>query len=169
MNDMSSEQAKKYHSINFAKRVGSDTLYRNTWDSWHLIPSSSPRFVQPSPIYKFIDIPGSDGQMDLTDYLSGRPTYSMRQGSFEFLIQNGYENYETVRTALADFFDGSQFTAFLDDDYDTESEEYKYYYGGRFFFRAWNPSVTASSVIIEYQVRPFRYIETQEGMKEAGL
>lgn len=172
MNNMSSEQAKKYHSINFAKRLSADTtdtIYRNTWDNWHLLPSGRPIFAQPSPIYKFTEIPGSDGQLDLTDYLIGRPTYSMRQGSLEFLIQNGYANYETVKAALAEFFDGNKMTAFLDDDYDPVNNTYTYYYSGRFFFRAWNPSVTASSVTIEYQLQPYKYIETQEGMKEAGL
>ena len=47
-----------YHSITFGEK--------NTWDDWHLIPSSRPVFNPPVFREKFIDIPGVSGLLDLS-------------------------------------------------------------------------------------------------------
>jgi hypothetical protein len=166
---MASELARKYHSITFKKTSNGQTVTKNTWDDWHLIPSSRPMFMQPTPLYKYVDIPGRDGQLDTTDYLIGRPTYSDRKGAFEFFIQNGNRYYESVRASLASYFDGSKILAYLEDDYNTSAGKYNYCYQGRFVFKGWTPGKDYSQVSIEYQVGPYRMTETNAGLKEAGL
>ena len=146
-----------YHSLIF--QADGETKKYNTWDNWHLIPSSRPTFVQPSPVYKFVDIPGADGQKDLTDYLIGRPTYSNRQGSFEFIVANGWGEWFMRRTELAKYFNGRYLKCYFED-------EPKYYYYGRFFFKDWKSDANFSKVTIEYQVKPYRYNKNGE---EAGL
>ena len=146
-----------YHSLIF--QADGETKKYNTWDHWHLIPSSRPTFVQPSPVYKYIDIPGADGQKDLTNYLIGRPTYSNRQGSFEFIVANGWGDWFVRRTELAKYFTGRYMKCYLED-------EPKFYYYGRFFFKDWKSDANFSKVTIEYQVKPYRYNKNGE---EAGL
>ena len=134
-------------------------LTRNTWSDWYLIPSSKPVFVQPTPVYKYVDIPGRDGQLDTTDYLIGRPTYSDRKGSFEFIIASQYRNVSALRQELASFFKGQRMEVTL-------SEERGIKYKGRFFFRGLTPDKSYSKITIEYQVDPYRYNSADE---EAGL
>lgn len=138
-----------YHSLIFQD---GNTIY-NTWDKWHLIPSSRPVIVQPTAAYKYIDIPGRDGQLDTTDYLIGRPTYSNRTGSFEFIVQNGFGPWYERRTELAAFFNGKKMKVFLEDEPD-------YYYVGRFMFKDWKSEKDFSKVTIEYTVEPYRYYKT---------
>ena len=65
----------------------------NTWTDWYLIPSSRLSVAHPTIVTKFIEVPGSDGMLDLTTYLTGRPVYGQRQGSFSFNVDNFYFLY----------------------------------------------------------------------------
>ena len=144
-----------YHSLIF--QDGNTRV--NTWDNWRLIPSSRPTLVQPTPVYKYVDIPGRDGSLDTTDYLIGRPTYSDRKGQFEFYVYNDGTNWVNRRAQIASFLTGKKMKMFLED-------EPNYYYYGRFFFKEWRSDANYSKVVIEYQVAPYRYLSNG---KEAGL
>lgn len=145
-----------YHSIYFID----GNVTKNTWTDWHLIPTARPVLPQPSPAYNFVDIPGKDGSLDLSDYLIGRPTYSDRSGAFEFFVDNDHEDWTAIRAALAAFFNGKRMKMWLEDDP-------LYYYEGRFFFRGWTPDASYSKVTIEYRVSPYRYLVGSD--EEAGL
>ena len=71
-----------YHSITFGDK--------NTWDDWHLIPSTRPLVNPPSRKKNTVDIPGADGSLDLSNVVSGHPVYENRSGSFEFIVENGF-------------------------------------------------------------------------------
>lgn len=144
-----------YHSLIF--QLG-DKRY-NTWDNWHLIPTTRPVLSMPTPAYTYVDIPGADGSMDLTNYLIGRPTYSDRSGSFEFYVANDYGNWASRRATIASILNGQVLKMTLED-------EPKYYYEGRFYLKQWTPDASHSKVTIEYRVRPYRYLSNGE---EAGL
>lgn len=144
-----------YHSLNF--RLGNTQV--NTWDNWHLIPAVRPVVAQPTPVYTFVDIPGADGSLDLSDYLVGRPTYSDRQGSWEFYVENDYGDWAFRRAEIAAFLNGRVMQVYLED-------EPNYYYEGRFWFKQWTPDASHSRVTIEYRLKPYRY---QANGKEAGL
>ena len=78
-----------YHSITFGEK--------NTWDDWHLVPTSRPVFHPPAQKVKTIDVPGGDGVIDLSRALTGYPVYQNRTGSFEFIVPNGFEPWEAGR------------------------------------------------------------------------
>ena len=152
-----------YHSITFT----AGSLRKNTWSDWHLIPVTRPVFAQPNPVYNYVEVPGADGSLDLTDYLVGRPTYSDRQGTFEFYVVNesssgqSYGNYADRKAEIAAFFDGRKMNAYPED-------EGGRYYEGRFFFKGWTPDASHSKVTIEYRVKPYWH-KNLPGGQEAGL
>lgn len=147
-----------YHSLIFQKGNDVNTTV-NTWTNWHLIPSTRPVMAQPTPVYNYVDIPGADGSMDITDYLIGRPTYSDRQGSFDFYVENDYGDWFSRSKEIAEYLNGRVLRMSLEDDPE-------HYYEGRFFFKQWTPDASHSRVTIEYRVKPYRY--TSDG-KEDGL
>lgn len=122
----------------------------NTWDEWHLIPSSRPTIAMPGVSEKYIEIPGRDGSIDLSDWLAGRPIYGDRQGSLEFYHQNGYEDWETVRRAMAHYFHGRTLKMILEDDP-------AYYYEGRFKLNEWKSEASHSKVVIDYHLKPYKW------------
>lgn len=86
-----------YHSITFvdgtvmADKDGKLQISgrkRNTWDDWHMVPTSRPTIPFAEVNTNYVEVPGSNGSLDLSEALTGYPTYKDREGSFEFILMN---------------------------------------------------------------------------------
>lgn len=75
-----------YHSITFYD----GTSAYNTYGSWGLVPETRPSVVPPEPKTKYIDIPSGDGQLDLSDSLTGYPIFNNRESEWSFYVLNDY-------------------------------------------------------------------------------
>lgn len=146
-----------YHSLIFQHSDNGTVTTKNTWDDWHLIPSSRPSITQPTVNYKFVDVPGRDGSLDMSNYLTGAPSYSDRTGNISFYVANeneygaSYGNWATRKSEIATFLDGrKQLKMILEDDPN-------YYYLGRCYMKDWQPGENFSTVTIEYRVAPYKY------------
>lgn len=138
---MSSDLAKKYHSITIGDK--------NTWDDWHLISPSRPLVNPPTVKTVFVDLPGGDGSLDLTEVLAGRPTFQMRSGSWEFLVMNDYFEWQVLYSEIMAYLQGKELRAVLDDDP-------LYYYIGRFYVSAWRSEKNWSRIVINYILDPYK-------------
>lgn len=155
---MSSDLAKWYHSMTFTYTSEWDAETKrhgtvNTWDDWHLIPTSRPVFQQGDVKTVYIDIPGADGQIDITESLSGYPTYENRQGTMEFIVANGYRaSWAGGFSKFANWLHGKSLRCVLDDDPN-------YFYEGRFKLNEWksNNNGTWSNITIDYNLKPYKY------------
>ena len=143
-----SDLANQYHSIIFQTKKNDDEG-KNTWDDWHIVPTSRPKFNMPSVKSNFVEIPGGDGSLDLTTALTGRPMYSNRQGSFEFVVLNDYGYWAERYSDIANYLHGKNFKATLCDDPD-------YYYEGRFYLNEWKSEKNYSKIVIDYNVGPYK-------------
>lgn len=130
-----------YHSITFGDK--------NTWDDWHLIPTSRPLFNPPDVKTQYVDIPGSYGSLDLTEILTGYPLYENREGSNEFYVMNGYWSWSTAYSTIMNYLHGKTMRAVLEDDKD-------FYYEGRFAVNEWKSNENWSTIVIDYSVYPFK-------------
>lgn len=135
-----------YHSITFISADGQEV---NTWDDWHLIPSSRPLFNPPEVKTQYVDIPGGNGQIDLTEALIGYPVYKNRTGSIEFYVQNGYGDWAERYSEIMNFLHGQDFKAFLEDDI-------YFLYKGRFDINQWKSDQYWSLITIDYSVYPYK-------------
>lgn len=137
-----------HHSITFGNK--------NTWTDWHLVPSSRPIISAPSPKVQYVDIPGADGSIDLTESLAGRPVFSDREGNIEFIILNDYniEGYEydpmALYSEIMQYLHGRYLRMVLEDDPN-------YYYEGRFSIESWTPGEHNSTISITYRLSPYKY------------
>jgi len=135
-----------YHSITYGEK--------NTWDDWHLVPSSRPLFAPPPPKEKTLDIPGGDGLVDLSTSLTGYPVFNNREGSTEFYVMNGYQEWYELYSEIMTYLHGHSMRAFLEDNPD-------YFYEGRFKVNEWRSDKDYSRIVIDYNVKPYkRYITT---------
>ena len=128
----------------------------NTWTDWHLIPSSRPAIAHPPFVSKYIEIPGSDNVLDLTDYLSGRANLGQRQGSLGFIVANGFEDWETIRQRIINTIHGKRIKMMLQDDPD-------FYYEGRFTVGNWESGSENSGISLSYQLDPYKIRIVPEG------
>lgn len=130
-----------YHSVTFGDK--------NTYDDWHLVPSSRPVFAPPPVKTNYIDLPGTNGKLDLTDALNGRPVYENRTGSIEFIVLNGYGEWEDRYSEICNYLHGRKMKAILEDDP-------AWYYEGRFSVNEWRSEKDWSRIVIDYDVYPYK-------------
>lgn len=155
-----------YHSITFGDK--------NTYDDWHLVATERPCVAAAAPKTRYIDIPGANGSIDLTDALAGRASLSNREGSFEFYVLNDYDGYDwvSIYDAVSAYLHGKKMRMTLEDDPD-------YYYEGRFSMNAWKSQKDWSTIVIDYNLEPAKHwqgrgaepipaVETGSGMTKAN-
>ncbi len=137
-----------YHSITLGDK--------NTWTDWHLIPSSRPLVNPPNVRSSFVEIPGSDGALDLSDSLIGRPTYADRTGTWDFYVDNGYGEWSDRYSTIMAYLHGQKMKAVLEDDP-------LFYYEGRFSVNQWRSDPYYSRMSINYEVGPYKLYSATEG------
>lgn len=130
-----------YHSVTIGTK--------NTWDDWHLIPKSRPIVNPPAVKTNYIEIPGSDGVLDLTTALAGRPLFKNRTGTFDFYTDAEFKNWAVLYSEILVYLQGQKLRMVLEDDP-------TYYYEGRFTVN--NPTMDANftTMSIGYDVGPYK-------------
>ena len=151
----------KTHSIYFSTDETADSegrlIGQNTWTSWHLIPSSRPSVAPPAFSPKMIDIPGrEDGPIDVSDYLTGSPSYGSRTGSWDFYVDNDHENWISIYTNIMYYLHGKRMNCMLDD-------ERGYFYTGRFTVSQYNSDRSNSKIQINYTLEPYKKFIGESG------
>lgn len=147
---MSSSQAKSYHSITIGEM--------NTWDDWHLVPSSRPLVSPPKANISYQDMSYADGMIDMTEILSDDLIYGNRSGSWEFIVVNAGQlpNYDSQTTwvsrysTIMNYIHGQYFERIILDDDPT------YFYSGRLSLSGWNSAKGNSTLQINYVLDPYK-------------
>lgn len=141
------------HSLKIgSKQVWEDRKdWYHTWEDWHLIPCSRPDFVDAEPRFVFIEIPGADGKLDASTAMSNRILFEMREGSFDFWVDNDrIENWDNLYTKMKRYVQGKELKVVKDDDP-------LWYYTGWFWFSDPEQDRTIMKVKLNYKVKPYKY------------
>lgn len=142
-----------YHSITFGDIVsdanGTRISGKNTWDDWHLIPSSRPSVALPEPNTNAVDIPFRDGALDISEAVTGYMTYKDRTGSWEFYIANDYHYWVSLKQAITNYLHGKKMYVMLEDDPE-------YYYEGRLKVDDFRSQKVNSTITISYSLKPYK-------------
>lgn len=149
--ERSLEKVGESHLNKQIDRDGQPHDDRNTWNNWHLIPTSRPTFAMPSQKTNTVEIPGTDGYVDLSYALTKYPTFGNREGSFEFIVENDFKPWQILYSEIAAFLHGQRLRCVLEDDPE-------YYYEGRFWIDNWksNNDGTWSNITLGYSVEPYK-------------
>ena len=131
----------------------------DTYEDWHLVPTSRPTIAMPGVASKFVSIPGRDGSLDLSEFIRAeRPAYGDRSGSFEFYVENSYdmssnpkEFWMTIYPRILNEIHGRKFKMVLAED------DPDYYWEGRFSVDKYEPGDgSRSTVSITYVLYPWK-------------
>lgn len=123
----------------------------NTWNDWGLILTGKTDLEPPSVRTNYVDIEGMSGSMDLSEALTGEPTYSDRTFSASFCACDGsYEERHELMMSILSAIHGRRLKIVEPDD----PNRYLY---GRASVR--DVSVTPSHITfnIEMRCEPWRY------------
>lgn len=130
-----------YHSITFGDK--------NTWDDWHLVPTSRPAMEPPDPRTSYVEVPGASGSIDISEALTGSILFNNRKGSISFYVMNGYGEWYHRYSEIMNYLHGQRMEVFLEDDP-------TYFYIGRFRLNAWNSEKDRSQITIQYELEPYK-------------
>lgn len=122
---------------------------RHTRTDFGMIPKSKIIFNPPTVKTEYVDITGASGKLDYTQVLTGNIAYDNRVGSLEFLVLTS-NNYQTVYSNVMAHFHGQAMRAVLDDDPD-------HFYEGRFAVNQWKSKEGASTIVLDYNLKPYKY------------
>lgn len=101
------------------------------------------------PKTKDIDIPGSNGKLDLTEW-TGEVLYNNRTLTFNFDIYDSPSNWWTLKRQITNYLHGKKLRIILDQDKD-------YYYYGRCKVTDFSNETTVAHITIECDCDPFIY------------
>ena len=143
-----------YHSLYFF-RGDVETLdieqATNTYDDWHIVPTSRPVIAPPKQKLTQIDIPGANGVLDLSNSLTHYPVFENRTGTMEFAVLNDVTEWVTAYTKILRFLQGNNVKMIMEDDPN-------YFYEGRVYVDKWNSKNdgTWSVITLGYDLYPYR-------------
>lgn len=132
-----------------------DENYINTFDDWHLIPSEWPTIAMPEMREQTVELIGANGDLDLSESLTGYPLFGNRTGSWEFIVLNSYNgvdnfNQANLYSTIARALHGQKRVIQFSNDPD-------YFYQGRLRLGEWSPDANNSTITIDYTLDPYKY------------
>ena len=121
-----------------------------TYKDWGLIPKSRPVISPPTPKTLYIDIPGADGLLDLTQALTQDVKYENRKITFEFNVLDARNRWSNIYSDILGYLHGQSMKIILDEDP-------TYFYMGRVQVNEWKSDKRTSTITIEANVEPYKY------------
>ena len=122
---------------------------KHSFRDWKLLLNERPEITPPSPKTIYIDIPGGDGRLDLTESLSGDVKYETRSMEFIFITTAARKKWPVLYSEILDYLHGQEMMIILDED--TE-----HYYFGRVFVNEWKSSEKYSTIVVDAEVEPYK-------------
>ena len=110
---------RPFYSITFGDK--------NSWDEWALMPVREGKIELVSPDVKteYVEVAGAVSDLDMSEVLTGYPTYKNRSGSLKFRFYDNGVPVRTRYTKLKNYLHGRSMRAVVED-------APEYYYEGRF-------------------------------------
>lgn len=123
----------------------------NTLIDWGIVPLGMPIMAPPQQKLHVIDVPGSDGVLDLSNSLTGYPVFGNRSGNMQFAILHEETQTAQAYTKMLNFLQGTDVKMILEDDPN-------YYYTGRVYVENIDAKSDGahSEVTLGYDLEPYK-------------
>ena len=126
----------------------------HTWRDFHAVIQNLDIVGSPTPNTNYVDVPGGNGHIDLTEALTGDVTYSNRTLTFELVMKTSPSLWPQIESRIYNSLHGKAVQVILD-------EEPSHYFYGRVTVESSARSRTAGQVNLSVDCEPYRY-EIQE-------
>ena len=146
--------------ITFATIFDNITLFEkfHTYQDWGFILVSRPDTGTPVPRTYKVEIPGADGDLDLTEATTGEVKYGNRQMNFKLRAMIPLEEQEQLKSDIYNAIHGRKMAIYLDEDPD-------HYYTGRVEVKSFKRSCCKVDMEITVDAEPFKIDEDYTIMK----
>lgn len=126
-----------------------DNIKKHTWKDWHLkwcnivISSAEPKT-------NYIDVPGMDGQLDLSEALTGDIQYKNRSLTLKFETNGDFIKWSIISSEIMNFLHGRKAKIILDTDLG-------FYYIGRLTLASTKEDYFYGELTLTGDVEPYKY------------
>ena len=104
----------------------------------------------PEPKTYTVDIPGADGEIDLTESLLGTPVYQNRKQEFTFAVLDSNRFvFEQIKTKLSNFLHGRTYEYKI-------SVDPEYTYTGRFTVSSYSHGYLYETIVVSVSAKPYK-------------
>lgn len=142
-----------FMNTDYSINIFNDDISINTWTDWHLIPKERPSVAPPEVKTEYVEIPGANGALDYTEVLAGEVRYGNRTGSWDFIVENGHQQWYLLYDEIRSKIHGKKFNCTL-------QEQPNYVYTGRLEIDPWKSEEHYSTIAIKYNFAPFMNIKS---------
>ena len=125
----------------------------NSWDVWHLVPSSRPTPSVPKMRTNYVTVPGRNGTLDLSTALTGMPIYDDRTLDIDFIVLDQELNWMDVYMDVVSKIHGKRMKIRLVDDPG-------WYYKGCVTVNEFTSNSDYSSISVNCNLEPYKYSES---------
>ena len=120
-----------------------------TFNEWKLILTSTD-ISFPEVKKETLEIPGADGELDITQSLINDVKYKNRKITFNFVMIQERKLWTSLISNITNFLHGQKFKIILDDDIG-------FYYIGRAEVNRFKSDKSLGNIVIEANVDPYKY------------
>ena len=152
------------HSVSFIRTINGVEVRKNSWSDWHAVPSSRPHPQPPEPKTNYVDIPGANGSIDMSEAVAGHILYQNVKGDIELILRNGYTNsthpewndklWHQVYNDMLDFLHGKVCKIVFEDLVNPETHM-GWYWEGRTTVSSITSEKMYTKIKIDYNAYPF--------------
>ena len=122
--------------------------YIHSYRDLELFPKSKMSVQPPEVRETYIDIAGKDGELDLSEVLTGYPTFGNRDAKFEFTVIDR-NRWDYVYTRLMSEIHGRKLYVIIDEDS-------KYYYTGRVKVNSFKSKKNTATIVVDGYLDPYK-------------
>lgn len=141
------DYCKYKYGVNFADDADNPS-YKHSYRDYELLPKTEMVVQPPSLRESYVEIPGADGELDLSEVLTGHPLYDGRDAKFEFMLIDR-ERWRWAYSRLMNEVHGKRMRIVLDDDSN-------FYYTGRVKVNSFESSINLATIVINARIDPYK-------------
>lgn len=122
----------------------------HTWKDWRAIIQNSDVVGSPEPNTNYLEVPGGNGHIDLTETLTGDVTYSTRTLKFELALKTNPAVWPDTISRIFNSLHGKAVQVILD-------EEPTHYFYGRVNIDGVSRAQISGQLTVTVECDPYRY------------
>lgn len=104
----------------YASRYGVTIDGKHTFRDFHMLPTTPPVIEPPEPVIYTVQVPGMDGELDMSESLTGHVQFGMRSGHMGYLLYCPRERWYVTYRELLEAFHGQMCDVVLDEEPDVK-------------------------------------------------
>lgn len=128
---------------------GSSTSY-HSYDDWGLYVTNTDCIGAPELITNYVEVPGRNGFIDMTEAISGRPIYKNRKIKINLAGTRFRTNWDSVISSFRNYINGRVCRITFDNDI-------AYFWRGRVSIEDFSSVMNLGAFSIEVDAEPYKY------------